>query len=330
VTATNFDPTDPFFDPDDHDEGGGAGRSDVPSSAVVAQSIAGYVQGRLSAIHAASNKKVTATVTALGDAVAEVDAAHARYHVTSHQVRKAIEASTTVRALPPAPGGLPTDSHSRALGRFSMVAILVVCLFGDWLVDRGSLLVFRLAFGFTETLAALIAVVQTLSAHTVGRLLRRLKEAIDPDELSHERKKMVILIGLITTTVIALALVRAALGNLLLAALVLGVGGASALVAVTISYLHANTRLDAIEDTDKKVDKAGNKAADTGRDVRRAEARMVGAVSELEAVAGGVVAKIDLVYQHHGVHPVAGDEPAWIIKLRDWAAGHNLPINENN
>lgn len=295
-----------------------------PTADDVAESRKAFVRSRLAKIHSSSHKTVTAAVTGVGSAIAEVQAAQARFALTQRAVRYAELESGTVRALPPPPGGLRYEPHSRALGRFAMTTILGVCLFGDFLVDRGSLLVFRLAFGFTETLALLTAVIQTFSAHTVGRLIRRLKEAIDPDEMSHERWKMHLLISLITVVVIALALVRAARGNFLLAALVLGVGGSSALVAVTVSYLHANTRLDAIEDTDHKIRNAGNKAADRGRDLLQAEAKRVGAVSKLQATADDVVARIDLVYKNYGVQP-SDNEPAWIRQLRDWASGQHLP-----
>lgn len=102
------------------------------------------------------------------------------------------------------------------------------------------------------------------------------------------------------------------------------VGGAAAVVAVTASYLHASTRLDALGATGRRLRREGRAATRVGRRLVRAQARQAVAASDLRATAAAVVAQVDLVYASHRL-PVDGGEPPWVVEMRRWARGEDLP-----
>jgi hypothetical protein len=178
-------------------------------------------------------------------------------------------------------------------------------------------------------LALLVAVVQTMSAHAVGRLLRRQSEAVDPGALRHERTKMRMLVVFIAITVAGLAVLRGLLGTLVFGVMILAVGGAAAVVAITASYLHASTRLDALGATGRRLRWEGRAATRAGRRLVRAQARQAVAASDLRASAAIVVAQVDLVYAHHRL-PVDGGEPPWLAEMRRWARGEGLPTDREH
>ena len=283
-----------------------------------------FVQQRLVEIHDRQRRRINARALRLGRRTAAVQGLRVRLALHRRSLLVAARENSRVHEQPVPPRGLAFDGHSRALGTVALVVVLAVCVLADYLVDRGSLQVLRLPLRLTQVLALLVAVVQTMSAHAVGRLLRRQSEAVDPGALRHERTKMRVLIVFIAVTVAGLAVLRGLLGTLVFGVMILAVGGAAAVVAVTASYLHASTRLDALGATARRLRREGWAATRVGRRLVRAQARQAVAASDLRATAAAVVAQVDVVYATHSP-PDDGGEPPWVVEMRRWARGEDLP-----
>jgi hypothetical protein len=257
---------------------------------------------------------------------ADVHALDTRLSLQQRALENAQRETNAVLDRPASPR-IAYDGHMRALGTPALVMTLLLCVVVDYLVDRGALQALLLPLRTTQALALLIAVVQTLSAHTVGRLLRRQVDSLDPDGLRSERLGMWVLIVFVIVTVAGLAAVRGARSSMLLAVLLFAVGTAAAVVAATASYLHASTRVDAVRRAFSHVRRAGSALARSRRRQLRALTRRASAVSDLRATAGSVVAQVESVCALTDVQ-LDGDEPAWIGLLRRWAQGHGLPSEE--
>lgn len=284
------------------------------------------VQLRLAEIQKKQKRPVNRSVLVLGESIAVARAARFELGAAEQDMSmRQLERKTVLELAPPV-GGLVYDQHSRALGSVGMWAILAICVVSDYLVDRGSMLVFRLPLALTESIALLIAVLQTMAAHSVGRLLRRHSEAEDPDTLRHEWRKMWLLIGFLAVVVLGVAAVRASLGSFVFALVILGAGAVSAVVATVASYLHASTRRDALEKTTREVRSSGHQVAGRGKDLLTSEAAVIAAVDSLQAAAATGVAKIELVYAANSFTP--DEEPPWVKEWRAWADGRALPYPE--
>jgi hypothetical protein len=290
------------------------------TSAVAAQA---YVWRRLDEIQRRQRRRVARSVRRLARCTADAHALDARLAIKRRALEVAERESDAVLDRPASPR-VAYDGHMRALGTPALVLTLSVCIVADYLVDRGALQTLLLPLRMTQALALLIAVVQTLSAHTVGRLLRRQVDSLDPDGLRSERVGMWALVALVTATVAGLAVVRGARGSLVLAGLLFAVGTVAALVSATASYLHASTRVDAIRRALSHVRRAGTALARSRRRQLRAHTRQASAMSDLQATAGSVVAQVESVYALANVRP-GGGEPAWIDLLRRWTRGQGLP-----
>ena len=285
-----------------------------------------FVQRRILEIQARHQRRIARRLRTLGRRDADVQALRARLAVHQRSLLVAETEDRAVRAIPPPPRGLAHDAYHRA-SSLGLVVALTICVVADYLVDRGALQVLLLPLRLTQVLALLVAVVQTLAAHTVGRLLRRLSLTLDPDVLAHERTIMRLLAGLVVVTVVGLAALRAVFGTALLGLLMLGTGAAAALVAVTASYLHASLRVDALGATERRIRRRAWLAIRTGRRLLGAVARRTAAVGDLRASASAVAVSVDLVYDDALVH-LDGDEPPWIQQMRRWAEGDELPYDE--
>lgn len=308
---------------DEHVEGPRRASSVAPepdASAIAAQA---YVWRRLDEIQRRHRRRIARSVRRLARCTADAYALDARLAIQRRALEVAERESNAVVDRPASPR-VAYDGHTRALGTTALMLTLSVCIVADYLVDRGALQTLLLPLRMTQALALLIAVVQTLSAHTVGRLLRRQVDSLDPDGLRSERVEMWALVALVTVSVAGLAVVRGTRGSLILAALLFAVGTAAALVSATASYLHASTRVDAIRRASSHVRRAGSALARSRRRQLRAHARQASAMSDLQAAAGSVVAQVEGVYALANVHP-GGGEPAWIDVLRRWARGQGLP-----
>lgn len=299
----------------------------APSPEAVDRAHEAFVQQRLVEIHARHRRRINRRALRLGRGTAAVRAQRVGLALRRRSLLVAARENGQVHEQPVPPRSSPFDGHSRALGTVALVAVLAVCVLADYLVDRGSLQVLRLPLRLTQVLALLVAVVQTIAAHAAGRLLRRQSEAVDPGALRHERTKMRLLIGLVATTVAGLAVLRGLQGTVVFGVMILAVGGAAAVVAVTVSYLHASTRLDALAATGRRLRREGRAATRAGRRLVRAQARQAVAASDLRASAATVVAQVDLVYASHRA-PIGGGEPPWVAEMRRWARGEDLPGGE--
>lgn len=282
-----------------------------------------YVHSRLAEIQASNRRPINRALRRLGRATARYLAADAHMELARRRVNAAETASSEVHRMGRSPRGTGYDSHSRALGSIALAAVLVVCVLVDYLVDRSAMQVLLLPLRITQALALFVAVVQMGAAHTVGRLLRRQKEVLDQGALRHERTKMRLLIGLLTTTVIGMAALRLNAGMPLLGAVMFGVGAAATVTAVTASYLHANTRLDAVVASDRALGRRVRNVSRKGRRLVRAEAEVAVRRNDVANRASTIATAVDLVYAAHGTGiPLA--EPAWVGQVRRWAAGHDL------
>lgn len=298
-----------------------------PAADELARVRAAHVWRRLAEIQARRRRAVHRRLTVLGKRHADVVTLESRLALRHRALLAAEEEDRAARSLAPPPGVLPHEPHHRALGPVGLAAALGVCVLADYLVDRSTLQVLLLPLRLTQLLALLVAVVQTLAAHTIGRLLRRSREAVDPGVLGPERAITLALAALVAVTVAAMAVLRGMFGTLLLALLMLGVGAAAALVAITASYLHTNVRLDALAATERRLGRRGWLAARTSRRLMRAEARRTVAVGNLRACAADVVAEVEGVYATNRVH-LNGREPAWLAQMRRWVDGRDLPYDQ--
>ena len=283
-----------------------------------------YVRTRLAEIQATNRRPMNKAVRRLGRATARYMALEARMEMARRRVDAAEQANAEVHRTAPSPRGSGYDAHSRALGLIGLAVILAICVVADYLVDRSAMQVLLLPLRITQALALFVAIVQMGAAHTVGRLLRRQKEVVDEGSLRHERTKMRLLIGFLATTVVGMAALRAVDGSLLLAAVMFGVGASAAVVAVTASYLHANTRMDALAASERALRWRTRATARTGRRLVRAEADLAVRRNDFTTRASTIATAVDLVYTEHRAH-LNGSEPAWLGKVRHWAAGHDLP-----
>ena len=298
-----------------------------PAADEMARTRHAHVWRRLAEIQARHRRAIHRRLTTLGKRHADVVSLQSRLALRHRALLAAEEEDRAARSLAPAPGVLPHEPHHRALGPLGLAVALGLCVVADYLVDRSTLEVLLLPLRLTQLLALLVAVVQTLAAHTIGRLLRRSREAVDPGALAPERRIVVGLCALLAVTVTAMAVLRGMFGTTLLALLMFGVGAAAALVAITASYLHANGRLDALGVTERRLGRRGWRAARTGRRLLRAEARRTVATGNLRAAAAGVVAEVEGVYATHQVH-LNGSEPAWVAQMRHWVEGRDLPYDQ--
>ena len=298
-----------------------------PAADEMARTRHAHVWRRLAEIQARHRRTIHRRLTVLGRRQADMVALQSRLALRHRALLAAEEEDRAARSLAPAPGVLPHEPHHRALGPVGLAAALGICIVADYLVDRSTLQVLLLPLRLTQLLALLVAVVQTLAAHTVGRLLRRSREAVDPGALAPERAIVVALAVLLAVTVTGMAVLRGMFGTTLLALVMFGVGSAASLVAVTASYLHANGRLDALGVTERRLRRRGWLAARTGRRLLRADARRTVAAGNLRAAAAGVVAEVEGVYAAHQVH-LNGTEPAWVAQMRGWVEGRDLPYDQ--
>jgi len=293
-----------------------------------ASAVAGraYLWRRIDEIQRRNRRRIARSVRRLAMRTADVHALDTRLSLQQRALENAQRETNAVLDRPASPR-IAYDGHVRALGTPALVMTLLLCVVVDYLVDRGALQALLLPLRTTQALALLIAVVQTLSAHTVGRLLRRQVDSLDPDGLRSERLGMWVLIVFVIVTVAGLAAVRGARSSMLLAVLLFAVGTAAAVVAAAASYLHASTRVDAVRRAFSHVRRAGSALTRSRRRQLRALTRRASAVSDLRATAGSVVAQVESVYALTDVQ-LDGDEPAWIGLLRRWTQGHGLPSEE--
>jgi hypothetical protein len=278
---------------------------------------------RIGEIMERDGRRIRRLLRRLGRSHARVQALAARLAIRGHRVHHARRESDAVRRRTP-PLRFPWDGHARALPTVGLVAVLAVCVTIDYLVDRNALQVLLLPLRVTQALAMFIAVAQTLAAHTVGHLRRRMAEAADPDALHHERVTMWVLTGLVATTVAGLAVFRGMQGAALLGLVMFAVGAAASAVAATAAYLHANSRLSALRTTGNQLERTGDGASRLGRKLLRAEARRAADACGLQASASATLAKVEAVYALYDVS-LNGREPPFVAHLRRLAAGTGLP-----
>lgn len=298
----------------------------APAPEEVARLRHAQVWRRVAELQARHRRTIARRLIVLGRRDAEVRTLRARLALRQRALLAAEQEDRTARMLAPSPGLLPYEPHHRALGHLGLAFVLALCVLADYLVDRSALQVLLLPLRLTQLLALLIATVQTLAAHMIGRLLRRSREVVDPGLLGHERRITVALGAFLAVTVGGVAVLRSYFGTTLLAVVMFGVGASAALVAVTACYLHASVRLDALGVTERRVGRRGWLATRTGRKLLRAEARRAVARGGLRAGAADLVARVDLVYAEHQVH-LNGSEPPWVVQLRRWADGRDLPYD---
>ena len=299
------------------------GEPAVPSPADEAAQREAHVWQRLAELQHRHRRRLGRQLKEVGDCQAAVRGLGARLVLARRGLAAAVRDNDAVHRRVPTPR-FAYDELGRALSTVGLVAILSVCILFDYLVDRSALQVLLLPLRVTQTFALFIAVVQTLAAHTVGTLLRRLKESPDPGGLRHERWAMGLLGALVAGSVVGLAVFRGMNGSALFGLVMLGTGAATSLVATMASYLHASPRVHAVRTTGRGVRRAGNRVARLGRKLFRADARTGVAASSLQATAAAIAAQVEAIYSAQGVR-LDGREPPWIGRVRRLAEGEGLP-----
>jgi hypothetical protein len=299
------------------------GEPALPSPADEAAQREAHVWQRLAELQQRHRRRLGRQLKQLGDRQAAVRALGARLVLARRALATAVRDNDAVHRRAPSPR-YAYDELGRALSGLGLVVILSVCVLFDYLVDRSALQVLLLPLRVTQTFALFIAVVQTLSAHTIGTLLRRVKESPDPGALHHERWAMGVLGALVASTVVGLAAFRGMNGSVLFGLVMLGTGAATSVVATTASYLHASPRMHAVRTTGRGVRRSGNRVARLGRKMFRADARTGVAASSLQATAAAIAAQVEAIYSAQGVR-LDGREPPWIGRVRRLADGDGLP-----
>jgi hypothetical protein len=276
-------------------------------------------RARLVRLHDGWRRELVRLVRRHGRWRGRVCAAQGALDLAFWRLAVAEDANASVRVQPPPVGGLAHDAHSRALGTVPLLLVLGLCAGADYLIDRGALQALLLPLALTQTLALFIAVVQTTASHVAGRLLRRQRETADPGALREERTALRLILGFVALTVVGLAGLRGVFGGWLLVAIMLGVGAASTLVAVAASYLHTNTRLDALRRSERRVRWAGAAVTRRERRLGNALAGAAAARRALQAGAAGIVSRVERACDDLGVE--FDPEPDWIVEARRVARG---------
>jgi hypothetical protein len=204
------------------------GEPAVPSPADEAAQREAHVWQRLAELQHRHRRRLGRQLKEVGDCQAAVRGLGARLVLARRGLAAAVRDNDAVHRRVPTPR-FAYDELGRALSTVGLVAILSVCILFDYLVDRSALQVLLLPLRVTQTFALFIAVVQTLSAHTVGTLLRRLKESPDPGGLHHERWAMGLLGALVAGSVVGLAAFRGMNGSALFGLVMLATGAATSL-----------------------------------------------------------------------------------------------------